>query len=291
MIPMYDNHNHTPWWDGLKILVGTALTSFAFRFLTFPNHIVSGGVTGLAQIVNLLTGFPVGVFTILMNLPLFAWAWKKLGRRFVVLTGICMLLSSVSIDLLETIARPLTTDPMLAAVYGGVFKGAGFGIIYTTGATTGGVDIPARLLRRKYPHIDFGTFSLAINALIIAAFAVIFRRFDSSMYTLICMYISSKIISLILYGPINSRLCYIISDRSEDLRQAITLRLGRGATMLQGHGAWSGKEKQVILCVVKPPQLASLRRLVREIDENAFLVVGDARSVYGKGFESILQDD
>ena len=291
MIPMNDNHNHTPWWDGLKILVGTALTSFAFRFLTFPNHIVSGGVTGLAQIVNLLTGFPVGVFTILMNLPLFAWAWKKLGRRFVVLTGICMLLSSVSIDLLETIARPLTTDPMLAAVYGGVFKGAGFGIIYTTGATTGGVDIPARLLRRKYPHIDFGTFSLAINALIIAAFAVIFRRFDSSMYTLICMYISSKIISLILYGPINSRLCYIISDRSEDLRQAITLRLGRGATMLQGHGAWSGKEKQVILCVVKPPQLASLRRLVREIDENAFLVVGDARSVYGKGFESILQDD
>ena len=291
MIPMNDNHNHTPWWDGLKILVGTALTSFAFRFLTFPNHIVSGGVTGLAQIVNLLTGFPVGVFTILMNLPLFAWAWKKLGRRFVVLTGICMLLSSVSIDLLETIARPLTTDPMLAAVYGGVFKGAGFGIIYTTGATTGGVDIPARLLRRKYPHIDFGTFSLAINALIIAAFAVIFRRFDSSMYTLICMYISSKIISLILYGPINSRLCYIISDRSEDLRQAITLRLGRGATMLQGHGAWSGKEKQVILCVVKPPQLASLRRLVREIDENAFLVVGDARSVYGKGFENILQDD
>ena len=288
---MTENNRHNLWWDALKILFGTALTSFAFRFLTFPNHIVSGGVTGLAQIVNLLTGFPVGVFTILMNIPLFAWAWKKLGRRFVVLTGICMLLSSVSIDLLEPVARPLTSDPMLAAVYGGLFKGAGFGVIYTTGATTGGVDIPARLLRRKYPHINFGTFTLCINGLIIAAFAVIFRRFDSSMYTLICMYISSKIISLILYGPINSRLCYIISDRSEDLRQAITQRLGRGATMLQGHGAWSGREKQVILCVVKPPQLASLRRLVREIDENAFLVVGDARSVYGKGFEDILQDD
>ena len=279
------------WWDGVKILAGTALTSFAFRFFTFPNHIVSGGVTGIAQIVNMLTGFPVGVFTILMNIPLFLLAWKKLGRRFVVLTAVCMGLSSVSIDLLEKVARPLTEDPMLAAVYGGVIKGAGFGLIYTTGATTGGADIPARMLRRKYPHINFGTFSLGINAVIILSFAVIFRRFDSSMYTLICMYISSKIISLILYGPINSRLCYIISDRSEDLRQAITLRLGRGATMLQGHGAWSGKEKQVILCVVKPPQLASLRRLVREIDENAFLVVGDARSVYGKGFESILQDD
>ena len=279
------------WWDGVKILAGTALTSFAFRFFTFPNHIVSGGVTGIAQIVNMLTGFPVGVFTILMNIPLFLLAWKKLGRRFVVLTAICMGLSSVSIDLLEKVARPLTEDPMLAAVYGGVIKGAGFGLIYTTGATTGGADIPSRMLRRKYPHINFGTFSLGINAVIILSFAVIFRRFDSSMYTLICMYISSKVISLILYGPIDSRLCYIISDRSEEVRSAITGRLGRGATMLQGHGAWSGKEEQVILCVVKPPQLARLRALVREIDESAFLVVSDARSVYGKGFESIMQED
>ena len=279
------------WWDGVKILAGTALTSFAFRFFTFPNHIVSGGVTGVAQIVNMLTGFPVGVFTILMNIPLFLLAWKKLGRRFVVLTAVCMGLSSVSIDLLEKVARPLTEDPMLAAVYGGVIKGAGFGLIYTTGATTGGADIPSRMLRRKYPHINFGTFSLGINAVIILSFAVIFRRFDSSMYTLICMYISSKVISLILYGPIDSRLCYIISDRSEEVRSAITGRLGRGATMLQGHGAWSGKEEQVILCVVKPPQLARLRALVREIDESAFLVVSDARSVYGKGFESIMQED
>ena len=286
-----DLKRHMTWWDAVKILAGTALTSFAFRVLTFPNHIVSGGVTGVAQIVNMLTGFPVGVFTILLNIPLFLLAWKKLGRRFVVLTAICMALSSVTIDLLEKTARPLTEEPMLAAVYGGVIKGAGFGLIYTTGATTGGVDIPARILRRKYPHINFGTFTLAINAVIILSFAVIFRRFDSSMYTLICMYISNKVIALLLYGPIDSRLCYIISDRSEELRAAITERLGRGATMLQGHGAWSGKEKQVILCVVKPPQLARLRTLVREIDESAFLVVSDARSVYGKGFESILQED
>ncbi len=286
-----DLKRHMTWWDAVKILAGTALTSFAFRFLTFPNHIVSGGVTGVAQIVNMLTGFPVGVFTILLNIPLFLLAWKKLGRRFVVLTAICMALSSVTIDLLEKTARPLTEEPMLAAVYGGVIKGAGFGLIYTTGATTGGADIPARMLRRKYPHINFGTFSLGINAVIILSFAVIFRRFDSSMYTLICMYISNKVIALLLYGPIDSRLCYIISDRSEELRAAITERLGRGATMLQGHGAWSGKEKQVILCVVKPPQLARLRTLVREIDESAFLVVSDARSVYGKGFESILQED
>ena len=284
-------HNKHLWWDVLKIVFGTLVTSFSFRCFTFPNNIVAGGITGIAQIVNLLSGFPIGVLTILCNVPLFLWAWRRLGRRFVLLTGFCMVLSSVTIDLLEPIAVPLTADPMLAAVYGGVIKGAGYGVIYTTGATSGGMDIPARILRRHYPHINFSTFSLGINAVIILAFAVIFRRFDSCMYTLICMYISSKVISLILYGPINSRLCYIISQRSDELRHAITERLGRGATMLQAHGAWSGREEQVILCVVKPPQIGKLRKMVREIDEHAFLVVSDARSVYGQGFENILEDD
>lgn len=282
---------HLLWWDVMKILFGTLVTSFAFRYLTFPNNIVAGGITGISQIINLLTGFPIGAATILFNIPLFVWAWRRLGRRFVILTGLCMVISSVSIDLLEPIARPLTSDPMLAAVYGGVFKGAGYGVVYTTGATSGGVDIPARILRRSYPHINFSTFSLGLNAVIIVAFAVIFRKFDSCMYTLICMYISSKVVSLILYGPVNSRLCYIISEHSEELRRAITERLGRGATLLQGHGAWSGREEQVILCVVKPPQIGRLRKMVREIDEHAFLVVSDARSVYGQGFESILTDD
>ena len=284
-------HSKHLWWDVLKIVFGTLVTSFSFRCFTFPNNIVAGGITGIAQIVNLLSGFPIGVLTILCNVPLFLWAWRRLGRRFVLLTGFCMVLSSVTIDLLEPIAVPLTADPMLAAVYGGVIKGAGYGVIYTTGATSGGMDIPARILRRHYPHINFSTFSLGINAVIILAFAVIFRRFDSCMYTLICMYISSKVISLILYGPINSRLCYIISQRSDELRHAITERLGRGATMLQAHGAWSGREEQVILCVVKPPQIGKLRKMVREIDEHAFLVVSDARSVYGQGFESILEED
>ena len=286
-----DMKKHKVVWDLLKITLGALMAGFSFWFLTFPNHIVSGGITGIAQITNMLTGFPVGVTTIVLNIPLFVWAWKKLGRRFVVFTAIAMVLCSVSIDLIEPFSWPLSDEPMLAAVYGGLFKGAGYGLIYTTGATSGGVDIPARLLRRKYPHINFSTFSLGLDAIVIVAYAVIFRRFDSCMYTLICTFISSKVISLILYGPIDSRLCFIISDRSDDLRHAITERLGRGATMLQGHGAWSGNEKQVILCVVKPHQIADLRKLVRDIDKNAFLVVGDARSVYGRGFENILQDD
>ncbi len=284
-------HFHSTGWDIAKIIVGSAIGAVGFRYLTFPNHIVSGGITGIAQIINMVSGFPVGVMVILMNIPLFIWAFRKLGRRFVILTLLCMVVNSVAIDLLEPIAFPLTEDPMLAAVYGGLLNGLGFGLVYTTGATGGGIDIPARFLRRKYPHINYSTFLLMFNLVVIAAYAVIFHRAESGMYTLICMYISNRVVTLVLNGPVNSRLCYIISDKSEILRDAITHQLGRGVTLLQGHGAWSGKEKQVILCAVKPSQLGPMRRLVRSIDGNAFLVIGDARTVYGRGFENIQTED
>ncbi len=289
-MPVFHKFNGL-WWDLTRIIAGSFIAAVSFRFFTFPNNIVSGGITGIAQIINMLSGFPVGVATILMNVPLFVWAWKKLGRKFVVLTGVCMACSSVFIDLLAAVAVPVTREPMLAAVYGGLLNGLGWGLVYTTGYTGGGIDIPARFLRRQYPHINFGTFVLGMNIVIIIAFAAIFRKFESCMYTLICMYVVNKVEALILYGPVNSRLCYIISDKSDELRHAITEQLGRGATLLQGHGAWSGKEKQVILCAVKPVQLGRLRRIVREIDVNSFLVISDARSVYGRGFENIQVED
>ena len=179
---------------------------------------------------------------------------------------------------------------MLAAVYGGLVSGAGYGLCYTSGATAGGTDIPSRMLRRRYPHINMTTFILFFNLVIIVTFAILFHRFDSCMYTLICMYITNKVESLLLYGPINSRLCYIISDKSADLSAAITGRLHRGVTLLDGHGAWSGKSERVIMCAVKPGQLGPLRRMVREIDPKSFLIVGDARTIYGHGFESIEED-
>lgn len=282
---------HGDWWDVTRIVIGSFIAALSFRYFTFPNDIVSGGLTGIAQILNLTFRLPVGISIIVMNVPLFIWAGKKLGGRFVLLTGFCMVINSVFIDLLEPVAHALTDDHMLAAVYGGVLNGIGYGMIFTTGATSGGTDIPARFLRRKYPHINYNTFLLIFNVAIIIAFAAIFRKFESCMYTVICMFIVNKVEALILYGPIDSRLCYIISDKSEDLRHALTEQLGRGVTLLRGQGAWSGKEKQVILCVVKPIQIGAVRRLVREIDLNAFLVISDARSVYGRGFESITTED
>ena len=274
-------------WIALQIIVGCAVTGASFRFLTYPNSIVSGGVTGISQILNLLTGLPVGVMAAVMNVPLFIVAWRQFGLRFIVFSLIGTAACSLFIDLFSLVDLTLTNDMLLAAICGGLLNGLGYGLVYRVGATTGGSDIGARLLRRKYPHINFGTLSLSIDAAVVIAFAVVFRRFDSAMYTIIMMFVSSRIVNLILYGMSNSGICYIITIYPRELCEAISDRLGRGATVLRGEGGYSGEERDVILCAVKRQQIPQLRRIVSELDERAFVIVTESHEVFGENFGNI----
>lgn len=282
---------HYSLLDCAKLLFGSALAAVGFQFFTFPNDIVSGGVTGIAQIIRLLTGLPVGVMIIIMNIPLFIIGWKRLGARSQMGALVVMVLNSVLIDLLAMTDIVAKDEPLLEAVYGGVINGAGYGLIYTAGTTGGGTDIVAKLLRRRYPYINFGTMQLVLNVVVVLTFAILFQKYDSCMYTIIEMFISSKVINLVLYGPGVSEVCYIISDEGVKVKDAITKTMGRGVTFLRGEGAWSGKEKPVILCVVKRPEIAQLRNLVRSVDENAFVIMSEAKDVYGKGFGNIYGED
>ena len=245
------------------IVVGAAIGAAGFQFFMLPNAIVSGGLTGIAQIVNRLTGLPVSSF-------------------------VGTVLYSVFIDAAAMTNIVATTDPMLASIIGGVIKGLGLGTIYYVGATTGGVDIVARFLRRRFPYINFGTLILLMDAVIIAAYALIFRIVESAMYSLICMFVVSRAIDLVLYGLDNSSIVYIVSEHTDTIVKEITSGiLHRGVTLLHAEGAYTHEEKQVIMCVIKRPQIAEIRRLVRNIDQRAFLVVTDAKNVFGNGFESI----
>ena len=271
----------------LKIVIGAAFYAAGFQFFLYPNAITTGGLTGVAMIINYLTGLPVGVLTLIMNVPLFIYSWKKFGIHFIIASLVGTILASVFVDLFALTGLEMTHEPLLGAIYGGIIKGFGLGLVYHTGATTGGVDIPAKFLRRKYQHINFSTFILAMDVVIIAAFAIIFKRYDSAMYAIICMYIASKVIDLVLYGAINSKVCYIITDRSAEIKDGLVNKLHRGVTFLHGKGAWSGEEKDIILCVIKQSQIVELKHLVRAIDENAFVIVSDSREVFGQGFSYI----
>ena len=274
----------------LLIVLGCAIYGVGFQFFMFPNSIVSGGVTGVSMIINAFTHFPVGVMTILMNIPLFVVAWRHFGLDFLLGSAVGMTVSSVFVDLFAMTYIVLTNDPMPACIIGGVIKGAGLGIIYYVGATAGGVDIVAKMIRQKKPYINFGTILLIIDVIIILIYAVILNKYESAMYSIIAMFVVSKVIDLALYGFDNSSLCYIISEKSEELIDAITSgSLHRGVTILEGEGAYSRQHKEIIMCVIKRTQIAELRRLVRRMDEHAFFVVTDAKNVFGKGFEDISE--
>ncbi len=277
--------------DILKMVLGSAMAAAAFQFFTFPNSIVSGGVTGIAQIVHLLSSLPTGVLNIVLNIPLFVICWRHLGIRVLVGALAVMIMVSVFIDLFALTKAAATDDPLLASVYGGVLNGAGYGLIYTTGVTGGGIDILAKLLRRKYPHINFGNFILGMNVMVVLTFAILFHKYESCMYTMIEMFISSKVINLLLYGSNVSTVCYIISSVPAEISDAINREMHRGVTFLRGQGGWSGHDQPVILCVIKRPEIAQMRALVRNVDEKAFFIVTEAKDVFGKNFENIRQED
>lgn len=269
------------------ITLGTAMYAVGFQIFLYPNAIIVGGVSGIAMIINMLTSLPVGVLTIIMNIPLFILAWRSFGSKFLVGSLVGMLLSSVFVDFLAMFSLDPTDDMLLACFIGGAVKGAGLGLVYYVGATTGGVDIVAKFARRKFPYINFGTIVLIMDCVIIIVFAIVFRKIESAMYAVIAMFITSKAIDLVLYGIDNSNVCYIISNESEQVVKAITDKLHRGVTILEGEGAYSHQNKQVLLCVVKRPQISDIRKMVKSIDENAFFIVTDAKNVYGRGFGDI----
>ena len=270
-----------------KIVLGGAVYAVGFQFFCYPNAIVTGGVTGIAMIINFLTGLPVGVMSIAMNIPLFLLAWRRFGLHFMVGSLLGMLSANVAVDLFSMVDFVATTQPLMGAVYGGVFQGLGIGLVYTAGATTGGTDIIAKFLRVKYQHINFATFMLVLDAVIIAAFALIFDRYDSALYAIIGMFISSRLIDTTLYGTVNSKVCYIITDETDAIKNAITVHLDRGVTYLHGEGAWSGKEKKIILCVIRSRQIVELKRIIKSCDPHAFLIVSDSHEVFGEGFTHI----
>ena len=274
----------------ITIIVGAAIYAVGFQFFMFPNAIVSGGIVGISMIINHFTNLPVGVMTIIMNIPLFAVAWRYFGLDFLIGSLAGMVLSSVFVDLFALTGIVSTSDPMLDSIIGGVVKGFGLGVIYFVGATTGGIDIVAKFLRRQNPHINFGTIILIIDVIIIAAYAVILNKYESAMYSVIAMFVVSKVIDLVLYGIDNSSICYIISENSEELiQEIISGHMRRGVTVLEGEGAYSHKKKHVIMCVIKRTQIAELRKLVRTVDEHAFFIVSDAKNVFGNGFENISE--
>ena len=273
------------------ITLGSALYALAFNWFFQPNNISMGGFTGVAQIIHrLFPVMPIGVTTLLLNIPLFIIGVKKQGLKLLVASLSAMGVSSLMIDGLNVLYTfPPMEEPLLACIYGGVLVGVSMGLLLTVGATTGGSDLAARLLKYKLRHISIGRLCLGIDVTVICLYAITFRSVNNALYGIIAMYITSLVMDMVIYGSANAKMAYIISGQSEEILKVL-LGMNLGITLLDGRGGFSGDRKQVVLCAFKRSQVAPIKAAVTTIDPNAFIIVCEAHEVLGEGFGEYSPD-
>lgn len=276
--------------DVIKTAIGCALFALGFDMFLMPGGMNAGGLSGLAMVFTHVTNIgSVGFITALLNIPLFFLAGMKIGKRFFVGSLLGMLFSSVFIDLFAMLPA-LQVEPLIGAVYGGLICGAGLGFVFAAGVSTGGSDIIVRLLKLKWRHVPIGVISICFDACVAILTGIVYRDVNSALYSGIAIYITGKIIDVVVYSFDYSKVALIITKEYEQVAQVISDKLERGATYLYGEGTYSRKETKVVLTAVKKQQVAELKELVVGIDPDAFIIVQEAHQVLGDGFIRYSKD-
>ena len=271
--------------DVLVIALGSILYALAFDLFFLPNGLNSGGVTGLAMVFQKVTGLgSIGVVAIVANVPLFIAGFRRLGGKFFFGSLLGMLLSNAAIDTLVMVLPSVDVEPLLAALYGGLLAGAGLGLVFLRGASTGGSDIAVRLVQLRWRSLSMGRVMLLFDLITVALTGIAYKDLNNALYSAVALYVSSIVLDAVIYGLDYSQVALIISDRYQEIVAAIDEKLGRGATLLHGSGAYTGTEKQVVLVALKKKQLPQLKEAIAEIDRDAFVIVQDAHQVQGEGF-------
>ena len=278
--------------DYLWIALGSVLYSLSFDWFYVPNQIGFGGLTALGMILNHLSpAVPIGTVVLILNIPIFILGWKFLGGHTLVSSLFAMAATSVLVDLIAALYTFPPMDPMLAAVFGGVSLGASLGMIFSKGATTGGTDLIARLLKLPFAWLPMGKLLMVVDLAMLLAVSVAFRSLESAMYGIIALYISTLVMDQVLYGLDKSKVAYIITSNPRPMAEEIDRQLDRGTTFLYGEGSFSGQNKLVLMCAFKQRQIVPLKALVHELDPQAFLIVCDAHEVLGLGFRRYQKND
>lgn len=276
--------------EAILIVLGSAIFAVGFDWCVAPNHFSIGGLTGVAQIINVLVPvLPVGVLSIVLNVPLFILGWIMLGKKAVFKSLIAMLLGSLLIDGVASAHTFQPMDPLLGSIYGGVFLGLSMGMLMTVNTTTGGTELGARLLKFPFPHLPIGKLCLILDVIVVSAYAAVFQSILNAMYGIIALYISSLVMDYIIYGTRTAQVAYIISEKQEEITEKL-LEMDRGVTLLNGEGAYLKNPRKIIMCAVKRNQIVPIKLLVRDIDPDAFVIVCKANEVLGEGFGEYTKD-
>ena len=271
--------------DLLSDVTGGFLQAIGLHCFIDSIDIAPGGATGMAILINRLIGLPIGILTFLINIPLLAasWIWLGKSRKFKTLKTVFIL--TVILDFVITPYVPIYTgDKMVSCIFGGVLVGASLAVVFMRGSTTGGGDIAAKLLQKFRPHMQTGTAVMLTDLVIIGASMIVFGNIESGLYGLINMVVSTYVIDVILYGLNKSTMITVMSPKVEEIAEELMEHLGRGCTFFKSRGAYAKVDGETLICVIDRKQFYKAKKIVYQNDESAFVIVSEAKEVYGEGF-------
>lgn len=268
----------------LQIIVGTALVAMSTSLFLLPNQLSSGGFSGIATIVYYLLKIPLGTTVLVLNIPLFIMSLIKNGKHFFLnaITGTVGL--SAFLNIFEKI-KPITTDRFLACIYGGIIAGIGTAIILKANASTGGTDLLTQIIKAYKPNIKISNLLVVLDTIIVTMNVIFFKELEIGLYSAITIYVMGKMLDIFFEGIDFAKMIYIISPQNEEIAKQIGERIRRGSTSLYGKGMYKKMDKEVLLCVASRGEVREIRKIVKEIDKNAFVVITNAREVFGEGFK------
>lgn len=267
-------------------ILGAAIMAFGVASFLLPNQLSSGGISGIATITYYLLKIPMGAMIMALNIPLFIFTGYKFGKEFFIKSLIGTISLSVFIDFFDKFP-PITTDRFLACVYGGVIIGLGTAIILKVGSSTGGTEMIANIINAYNPNLSISRYLTIMDIVIISFNVILFRHIEIGLYSAIAIYLYGQLIDIVFEGIYYTKLIFIISDKSEEISNAITTQMKRGVTGLYGKGIYKNQDKLILLCAAPRAQVAKINMLAQEIDSKCFIVVANAREVLGKGFKKV----
>lgn len=272
-------------WDVLADIAGGLFYALGIYTFAKTANFAPGGLSGLALITHHLWGLPIGIMTLVFNIPVILLSFRLLGKRFLFKSLRSMIVCTLFVDfLLPAVSSPYTGSPLLAALYSGIFLGAGLAVLYMRGSSSGGTDFLTMSVKVLRPHMSLGAVTMIIDLIIILMGWPVFGNIDSVLYGIVATGVTSIVIDKIMYGVGAGKLIIIISDHGQEVADKIANAIDRGSTLIRAIGTYTGSERQVLLCACNKSQAFKVRSAAHEVDENAFVMITETSEVYGEGF-------
>ncbi|MBR3591503.1 MAG: YitT family protein [Clostridia bacterium] len=271
--------------DILYFFAGAIIYSVSVNMFLSPNGISPGGFTGVAAVINHITNIPTGTMLFIFNIPILILGYIKMGGVFILKTSFVTVLVSLSLDISASLLPIVRADGILVSMFGGILMGIGLSLILLRGATTGGIDIIAKFVNRKYRHLSVGKIILMADGIVILLNALVYKNAESALYSIVAMYMGTRLMDVLLYGADKGKIIYIITNSPDEICNEINHSVGRGVTKLSVIGGYTGETKIMLMCTVRVHEVAAIHDLVKQYDDRAFMVVSDAGEIIGEGFK------